>query len=85
MAFFGMCWLHVLVGFAQAASTLASHSLLSDKCRPDIRAPPLSVFTIGAALSSFGAAGTAMLRELFGWRITLIASGVAGLDWTVHP
>lgn len=72
------------VGIGEAGGTPPSHSILSDKFQPRLRAFALSVFGIGASLGAWlGASGAGYLNDEFGWRTTLLVFGACGIPVAV--
>lgn len=68
------------VGIGEAGGTPPSHSILSDKFPPKLRAFALSIFGIGASLGAWlGASGAGYLNDAFGWRTTLLVFGACGI------
>lgn len=68
------------VGIGEAGGTPPSHSILSDKFPPKLRAFALSIFGIGASLGAWlGASGAGYINDAFGWRTTLLVFGTCGI------
>lgn len=68
------------VGIGEAGSTPASHSMISDRFPPHLRATAFTIWGIGACLGAWiGGSGAAYLVAEHGWRGTLIVFGVAGI------
>lgn len=68
------------VGIGEAGCVPASHSLLADIFPPHRRAFAVGVFQAGGLIGlSFGLALAGWMAEVYGWRMALMAAGLAGL------
>jgi predicted MFS family arabinose efflux permease len=68
------------VAVGEAGSTPAGHAYISRNFRPEQRAAAISVMSLGAPIGTMAALmGGGLLGQLLGWRIALLAVGLAGL------
>jgi predicted MFS family arabinose efflux permease len=68
------------VGIGEAASTPASHSMISDYFPPQRRATALAVYAMGVYVGiMFGYIAAGWIGERLGWRMTFVIVGAPGL------
>ena len=68
------------VGIGEAASTPASHSMISDYFPPQRRATALAVYAMGVYVGiMFGYIAAGWIGERLGWRMTFVIVGTPGL------
>ena len=75
-----MLLLRMGVGIGEAASTPASHSMISDYFPPQRRATALAVYAMGVYVGiMFGYIAAGWIGERLGWRMTFVIVGTPGL------